>query len=171
MDASKIIFYILSAIIVGCGLVSVLSRKVLRAAVFLLFSMIGVAGLYFYLNYEFVAALQISVYVGGIVVLIIFSIFLTHDAGDDMKQTNLLRVALSVIVVLASAIGTLLLVRKHIFIASNKPALAITMKTIGRAMLSGTETGYLLPFEAVSFLLLAALIGCIVIAMKPKLKA
>ena len=88
MNASVIIFYIIAALILGGGLLAVTSRKIFRAAVFLLFSLIGIAGLYFYLNYEFLAAVQITVYVGGIVVLIIFSIFLTAESGSDMKKAR-----------------------------------------------------------------------------------
>ena len=57
------------------------TTKIFRAAIFLLFTLIGVAGLYFWMQIEFVAAVQIIVYVGGIVVLIIFSIFLTQQSG------------------------------------------------------------------------------------------
>src|ERR1035437_1413081 len=86
MNASTIIFYILAATIIGGGIMAVTSRKIFRSATFLLFSLIGIAALYFYLDYEFIAAVQIIVYVGGIVVLIIFSIFLTHGSGADMKK-------------------------------------------------------------------------------------
>ena len=86
MSASTIIFYILACIILGGGILAVTARKIFRAAIYLLFSLIGIGGLYFWLNYEFIAAVQIVVYVGGIVVLIIFSIFLTHESGADMKK-------------------------------------------------------------------------------------
>ena len=75
MSASIVIFYILAAIILGGGILAVTARKIFRSAIYLLFSLIGIAGLYFYLNYEFIAAVQIVVYVGGIVVLIIFLYF------------------------------------------------------------------------------------------------
>src|ERR1035437_1965224 len=78
-------------VIIGGGLLAVTARNIFRAAVFLLFSLVGIAGLYFYLNYEFLGAVQIVVYVGGIVVLIIFSIFLTAESGTDMKKSPLAR--------------------------------------------------------------------------------
>lgn len=81
MSANTILFYILATIIIGGAIMAVTSLKIFRAAIYLLFSLIGIAGLYFWLNYEFLAAVQIVVYVGGIVVLIIFSIFLTHGSG------------------------------------------------------------------------------------------
>ena len=86
MSASTIIFYILAAITLGGAILAVTSPKIFRSAIYLLFSLIGIAGLYFWMNYEFIAAVQVVVYVGGIVVLIIFSIFLTQGSGGDMKD-------------------------------------------------------------------------------------
>ncbi len=70
--------------ILGAGLLAVTSRKIFRSAIWLLFSLTGIAALYFWMEMEFIAAVQIVVYVGGIVVLIIFSIFLTQQSGDEM---------------------------------------------------------------------------------------
>src|SRR6187431_3547595 len=87
MTASQIIFYILAAFILGTAILSVTTHKIFRSAIWLLFSLIGIAGLYFWLEVEFIAAVQIVVYVGGIVVLIIFSIFLTQQSGREMART------------------------------------------------------------------------------------
>src|SRR6185369_14558171 len=100
MTASQIIFYTLSAFILGTALLSVTSRKIFRSAIWLLFSLIGIAGLYFWLELEFIAAVQIIVYVGGIVVLIIFSIFLTQQSGKEMARPPLTRVIASVLAVI-----------------------------------------------------------------------
>src|SRR5579859_2090111 len=86
MSASAVVFYILSTFILVSGLLAVTSRKVFRSAIWLLSSLIGIAGLYFWLQVEFIAAVQIIVYVGGIVVLIIFSIFLTQQSGLEMPK-------------------------------------------------------------------------------------
>jgi len=75
MSGSTIIFYMLAALTLVSGVLAVGTRQIFRAAIFLLFSLIGVAGLFFWMQYEFIAAVQIVVYVGGITVLIIFSIF------------------------------------------------------------------------------------------------
>src|ERR687895_556669 len=99
MSASAIIFYIISAFILGAGLLAVTTRKIFRSAIWLLFSLIGVAGLYFWLQMEFIAAVQIIVYVGGIVVLIIFSIFLTQQSGNQMKKPPPVRVVFSLVAV------------------------------------------------------------------------
>ncbi len=168
MDARTIIFYILAAVIVGGGLMSVTSRKIFRSAVFLLFSLIGIAGLYFLLDYEFIAAVQIVVYVGGIVVLIIFSIFLTSGSGEDMKRPVLGRAVFSALAAIFGCMFTMYLISQQTFTGSGKPALEPSAGNIGVQMLSTTQYGYILPFEVVSMLLLAAMIGCIVIAIKVK---
>src|SRR5437868_14836217 len=91
MTASEIIFYLLAVLVLGSALLSVTSRNLFRSAISLLFSLIGIAGLYFWMHYEFIAAVQIVVYVGGIVVLIIFSIFLTQQSGEKMPQPKAVR--------------------------------------------------------------------------------
>src|SRR5215213_4506836 len=99
MSASAIMFYILAAFILGTGLLAVTTKKIFRSAVWLLFSLIGIAGLYFWLQMEFIAAVQIIVYVGGIVVLIIFSIFLTQQSGKEMPRPPMARTIFSVLAV------------------------------------------------------------------------
>ena len=74
MSGADILFYILAAIILGSGILSVTTRHIFRAAIFLLFSLIGVAGMYFWMQYEFIAAVQIVVYVGGITVLTVVTV-------------------------------------------------------------------------------------------------
>jgi len=170
LSASQIIFYIIAAIIIGGGILAVTSRKIFRAAVFLLFSLLGIAALYFYLNYEFIAAVQIVVYVGGIVVLIIFSIFLTHASGDEMKKPVLWRSVFAGLAAVFATALTFLYITEHNFVANSAASVSPSVRNIGLQMLSTTEHGYILPFEVVSMLLLAALIGCIVIAIKIKTK-
>ena len=134
MSANSIVFYLLALLIIGGGFMAVTSRKIFRSAVYLLFSLIGIAGLYFWMHYEFLAAVQIIVYVGGIVVLIIL-----------LTSTLLLQ---------------------HTSMPSLEPVGDTSVSAIGMKMLSVGEGGYALPFEVVSILLLAAMIGCIVIAIK-----
>lgn len=168
MNASIVIFYILSAVVLLGGIMAVTARKIFRAAVYLLFSLISIAGLYFWLNYEFIAAVQIVVYVGGIVVLIIFSIFLTQESGSDMKSPALVRIIFSALASVLGLILTLTIINNNSFIANGGASIEPTAKNIGTQMLSITDHGYILPFEVVSILLLAAMIGCIVIAIKIK---
>ena len=176
MTASQIIFYILAAFILGAAILSVTSRKIFRSAIWLLFSLIGVAGLYFWLQVEFIAAVQIVVYVGGIVVLIIFSIFLTQQSGKEMPKAPIVRSISSALAVLFGFALAFLLIYQNSFQAGDK-SFDWSVKKIGQQMLGTGDNGYALPFEVVSMLLLAAMIGCIVIALKapsqpsPKRKA
>src|SRR3954470_3926159 len=86
MSAYAVAFYIISAFILGCALLAVTSLKIFRSAVWLLGSLTAIAALYFWMDLQFLAAVQIIVYIGGIVVLIIFSIFLTAHTGDDLPK-------------------------------------------------------------------------------------
>lgn len=166
MTAQDIIFYLLAAFTLVTGFLAVTTTKIFRSAIFLLFSLIGIAGIYFWLEYEFIAAVQIVVYVGGIVVLIIFSIFLTQEAGSNLPDTTMSK---KITGGLAAACGfgfTLLQVLQHNFIGTTEPGIEPSVANIGNRMLRVNEFGYSLPFEVVSILLLAAMVGCIVIALK-----
>lgn len=172
MNASQIIFYAISTLILGGGLLAVTSRKIFRSAIWLLSSLVGIAALYFWMQVEFIAAVQIVVYVGGIVVLIIFSIFLTHESGKEMPKPLLKRTVFSVLAAVFGFAFSYNLVRQHGFPGNSTQPFNVSVGEIGSQMLSTSEHGYILPFEVVSMLLLAAMIGCIVIAMKtPEQKA
>jgi len=168
MSATAIIFYAISAFILGTGILAVTTRKIFRSAIWLLFSLIGIAALYFLLQVEFIAAVQIIVYVGGIVVLIIFSIFLTQKSGDEMPKPIRSRSLFSAIAAILGFAFTTNLIAHYGFNELSNTPFAFDISKIGLQMLSTTEHGYILPFELVSILLLAAMIGCIVIAIKVK---
>jgi len=168
MEGSTIIFYLLALLTLGSGLLAVTSRQIFRSAIYLLFSLIGVAGLYFWLQYEFIAAVQIVVYVGGIVVLIIFSIFLTQQTGEKLPQQKLGRQLFAALAAFCGLALILLQLYQYKFIGTTEAAIAPTVANIGNQMLGTDVGGYALPFEVVSILLLAALIGCIVIALRTK---
>ena len=80
--ANQVIFYLLSAAIIIFSVLTVTTRRILRAATFLLFVLFATAGLYFQLDYHFLGAVQLAVYAGGIVVLFVFSILLTSGPGE-----------------------------------------------------------------------------------------
>lgn len=166
MNGSTIIFYLLATLTLVSGLMAVTTRQIFRAAIYLLFSLIGIAGLYFWLQYEFVAAVQIVVYVGGIVVLIIFSIFLTQQSGEKLPAPGSRRIIFSALAAFCGFALILWQVYHHSFTATQEPAVAPTVNNIGERMLGVNDNGYALPFEVVSMLLLAAMVGCIVIAMR-----
>ncbi|HXB93695.1 MAG TPA: NADH-quinone oxidoreductase subunit J [Puia sp.] len=174
MIASVVVFYILAAFILVTGLLAVTSGKIFRSAIWLLFCLTGVAGLYFWLGMEFIAAVQVVVYVGGIVVLIIFSIFLTQQTGKELPAPVRSRTLFSALAVCLGFVLTCLLLLQHHFPPPSpwpnydfgEPDMSVS--AIGAQLLSTSEHGYVLPFEVISILLLAAMIGCIVIAIKTK---
>ena len=150
------------------GLLAVTTRQIFRAAIFLLFSLIGIAGLYFWLQYEFIAAVQIVVYVGGITVLIIFSIFLTQQAGDLLPKQKISRQIFSALAVFCGFALTMVQLFQHTFKSTTEQPTEPSVANIGNQMLGVADNGFALPFELVSMLLLAALIGCIIIALRSK---
>lgn len=168
MKGEYIIFYLLGAMTLVSALLAVSTRQIFRSAVYLLFSLLGIAGLYFWMRYDFVAAVQIVVYAGGIAVLIIFSIFLTQKSGEEMPKQNSQRLLFSALAALAGFGLTMLQVLKYQFKSTHEEAVDASVAAIGTRMLGVGEEGFALPFEVVSILLLAAMIGCIVIAMRSK---
>ena len=166
MSASVIIFYLIAAFILVSGILSVTSRKIFRSAIWLLFSLVGIAALYFWMQVEFIAAIQIIVYVGGIVVLIIFSIFLTQQSGKEMPRPSTKKIIFSLLAALFGLVFTYRIIDQYVFNKNFSKPFTVNVDLIGTQMLSTTEHGYILPFEVVSMLLLASMVGCIVIAMK-----
>jgi NADH-quinone oxidoreductase subunit J len=166
ITGAQIMFYIFAAVILVFSVLTVTSRKILRAATYLLFVLIATAGIYFMLKYEFLAAVQLTLYAGGIVVLIIFSILLTSHISEKFEQISKMKTIASF---LASAAGAILVSSVFIqykFVATTKEALNVDMEIIGKSLLSYEREGFVLPFEVISILLLAAMVGAIVIAKK-----
>ena len=167
ISVSQVIFGILAAVIAVCSVMTVITRRILRSATYLLFVLLATAGIFFMLDYHFLAAVQIIVYAGGILVLFIFSIFLTSHAGDNSDKAPLKKVFAGLSAAVAGAgICLFIILRNGIKFTQVISKGEIDMKEIGN-MLMGTEKyQYLLPFEAISILLLACIIGGILIARK-----
>jgi NADH-quinone oxidoreductase subunit J len=165
---TQIMFYIFSAIILVFSVLTVTSRRILRAATYLLFVLIATAGLYFMLNFQFLAAVQLTLYAGGIVVLIIFSILLTSHISQKFEPIGKLKMIASALATTAGAILTITVLLQYQFEATSEAAIEVNMETIGLSLLSYEKEGFVLPFEVISILLLAAMIGAIVIAKKSK---
>ena len=163
-----VMFYLLGAMILTFSVLTVTTRRILRAAVYLLFVLISTAGLYFMLSYNFLAAVQLTVYAGGIVVLIIFSILLTSHLSERAVMAPLKQSLLSALATLAGATLTLMTILRFAFVpnAGVDPQLNIT--DVGNSLVSYNRDGYALPFEVISVLLLAAMIGAIVVAKKER---
>ena len=132
------------------------SRDIVRAAVCLLFALIGVGGLYFLLDAEFLAAVQLVVYVGGILVLIVFGVMLTSASPLVRYEPSRGEVAIAVLLsaVLATAL-VLLAIGGAFPLAAQIPPAATGLDPLGQALLGD----YLVPFELASLLLLVVLIG------------
>jgi NADH-quinone oxidoreductase subunit J len=164
MNAEAVVFYVFAVITVASAAVVVLARSLIYSAFALLFTFFGVAGLYLLLGADFLAATQLLIYVGGILVLLLFGVMLTHKIYDlDLKTevTQMLPgsiIALGVFVLLVSGA-----VQTQWAIGAGRPP-APTTKEIGRLFLSQ----YLLPFEAASILLLVALMGAAMIVRRRK---
>jgi len=168
MGANVYMFYLFSATILFFALLAVTSRRILRAAVFLLFALVGTSGFYFLLQYQFLAGVQLTLYAGGIVVLIIFSILLTHHISHKFERPPLTNMISALLAALAGAVITLFLILKFPFKAAAVQPIDVDMREIGLQLMGTGENGYALPFEVISILLLASMIGAIVIAKKSK---
>ena len=162
-----IVFVILALFIGVSAILAVTTKRILRAATYLLFVLFGTAGIYFLLGYTFLGSVQIMVYAGGIVVLYVFSILLTSGEGDMAAKLKRSKFLAGLGATVAGAVIVLFITLKHKFIATTDiEPLEVNIKTIGHHMLSGDKYGYLLPFEAVSILLLACIVGGLLIARK-----
>ncbi len=138
-----------------------------RSATYLLFVLFGTAGIYFLLGYTFLGSVQIMVYAGGIVVLYVFSILLTSGEGDRAEKAKRSKVLAGLFTMIAGLAIILFITLKHDFMqTANLAPQEISIHAIGNALLSSDKYGYVLPFEAVSILLLACIIGGIMIARK-----
>lgn len=166
MTLNKIMFILFAGIIILFSILTVTSRKILRAAVYLLFVLVSTAGLYFMLNFNFLAAVQLTLYAGGIVVLIIFSILLTSHIEEKLDEAGIKQKIFSAMAAVAGIIITLTAILNYNFTPVNNQAHSSDVNSIGFSLLNYGENGYALPFEVISVLLLAAMIGAIVIAKK-----
>ena len=162
-----VVFSFLAVFISVCSILTVTTRHMVRSATYLLFTLFGTAGIYFLLGYTFLGSVQIMVYAGGIVVLYVFSILLTSGEGDRTTKLKRSKLLAGLGATVGGAIIVVFITLKHKFlVTTDLVPLEINIKTIGHSMLSSDKFGYLLPFEAVSILLLACIVGGLVIARK-----
>lgn len=174
MDSiSNIVLYFVIAIsIIVFSFMAVTARRILRAATYLLFVLIGTAVFYFQLGYQFLGAVQIAVYAGGIMVLFVFCIILTQKPDEKTKVLASHRRILGIgvagcgAVLLLWALFTMPLFNGVSLTQSLGGGPEITMHMIGEAFTGTGRMQYLLPFEAISVLLLACIIGGVTVARK-----
>ena len=158
-------FYAIAGLTVLCALGVALSTNVVYSAFSLMGALLGAAGLYVFLAADFVAAVQLLVYVGGILVLTLFAIMLTHQIQDiEVSNRSVGRwPALLLVALVGSAMGYALLHAPwRLGTPAERAAGAGTTYDIGASFLGD----YLLPFELASVVLLTALVGAIVLSRK-----
>jgi len=162
MDISTAVFYLIALITVGSAVMVAFSRNIIYSAFALLGTFAGVAGLYVFLGADFVAAVQLLIYVGGILILIIFAVMLTHRI-TDVEITNRAAGRLPGLILIAVFLFLLIeTVRETPWAKVKEVVYQPTTAKIGDLFLSH----YLLPFELASLVLLAALIGAVVLSRK-----
>lgn len=164
MNAEAFVFWLFASVTVASAAVVVLSRKLIYSAFALLFTFFGVAGLYVLLGADFLAAVQLLVYVGGILVLLLFGVMLTHKLYDLDLKSGFSQFGPSLVA--AGAVFALLLAMalKTPWKVTGGRLPAPTTAELGQQFL-GT---YLLPFEVASVLLLVALMGATLIVRRRK---
>lgn len=162
-----LLFYLFAFVTLASALLVVLARNIFHCALFLILSLFGVAALFITLDAEFIAAVQVLVYIGAIAVLIVFAIMLTGRIADPLvRQTTRAYV-------LGAFVGALILFVLIYALMSIAPLSPYTPETTTNGSPTYTlgellMTKYLLPFEVVSILLVAALVGAIVLARRDK---
>jgi NAD(P)H-quinone oxidoreductase subunit 6 len=163
---ADLIFYLCAAMAVGGAAGVALSRNILYSAIGLLMSLLGAGALYVFLSADFVAVTQLLVYIGGVLVLVLFAVMLTNQIGDVNVSNVSLGLPGGSLLLVATAPLLLAVASRTPWASRPETPLAETTAEIGNAFLKQ----WLLPFELASLILLATLIGAVVIARK-ELKA
>ena len=172
---NTIMFIILAVVIIGAALLCVTTKRIMRAATYLLFVLFGVAGIYFLLDYTFLGAAQIAIYAGGVTMIYVFAIQLVSKRTlqglvEHVKGSRLIGGGLAALAGLA--VVCFILFKTGFY--SNFDAVAdaeLSMKEIGNALVGSEKYQYVLPFEFISLFLLACIIGGLVVARKEEKEA
>jgi len=164
----SIVFYIIALIMVTFAMMSVSSRNIMRSIVYLLFVMLGLSGVYFMLEFNFLGAVQLVVYAGGVIILYITSIMLIERIGESLDKPKLLQQIIAAVITSLGAGATLFAIYSYDFNVVANINNVTSVEDIGFALLNYGDNGYILPFEIISMLLLAAMVGAIVIAKSGK---
>lgn len=157
------IFYIIALLMIVLAVMSVTSKHIMRAIVYLLIVMLGITGIYFLIDFQFLAAVQMIVYAGGIIILYITSIMLVERIDAPLDSPDKLRTIIAAIITSVAAGFSIFAITTYNFDEKTVETIT-TVEQVGFAMLNYGENGYILPFEVISMLLLAAMVGAIVIA-------
>ena len=166
-----IAFYAVAIVMLVTAVFTVVAKNILQSAVFLIFSFVATAILYMLLHAEFIALAQVMTYVGGVVILVVFTILLTTHLGEDAFATKIPRIFAA----FALSIGFVFVMVKCILptpeLASgtvNAPANYSSLQNFAVRLLGYDQNGFIIPFEIVSVLLLMTLICAITVARRTK---
>jgi len=163
-----IFFYATAVIMVAAALLTVLAKNILHSAVALISTFFGTAVLYFLLSAEFIAVAQVMVYIGGVVVFVVFTILLTSRLGERVQEASRIRKIMAFVFSSLLVILAVSLLKEFGIILQDQTEDFASLSAIGKRLLSPTEIGFILPFEAISLLLLISLIGAVTIARIPR---
>ena len=159
---TEFVFWVVTSITIISALGVVLSNQLIYSAISLLFTLFGIAGLYVFLWADFMTGIQLLVYVGGILTLIIFGIMLTNKISSArLSQTNMQQGIGSVVSLWLLIVLSLVISKTNWYSASSSEPVS-TVDKIGTLLM----TKHLLAFEGISLLLLGALIGAAILARK-----
>jgi NADH-quinone oxidoreductase subunit J len=162
MTTFDFVFYVVAILTVLSAAAMVFSKNLIHCAVGLLFAFLGVAGIYVLLAADFLAAVQILIYVGGILVLLLFGVMLSQRITGVQLQTGTLQLLPALLACGAIFAILMQLALKTRWAQATISEVMPTSRTIGNLLM----TEYLLPFEIISILLLAALVGAAFIARR-----
>ena len=168
--ANIIMFCIFAVVILASALMCVTTTRIMRAATFMLFVLLGVAGLYFLLDYTYLGAAQIAVYAGGVTMIFAFAIQLVskRTLQGTIERLKLSRILWGGLLCIVSCAVVVLVLLKNQFMyaAMAVPDVEVPMKQIGMALVGSGKYQYVLPFEFISLFLLACIIGGLVVSRK-----
>ena len=163
-----VMFTIIAAVIVISALLCVTTTRIMRAATYMLFVLLGVAGIYFLLDYTYLGAAQIAVYAGGVTMIYVFAIQLVSKRSlqgleERVKASKMITGGLAA---LAGLVVVSLILFKTGYLTMAPTNTEVSMKEIGMALVGAGKYQYVLPFEFISLFLLACIIGGLAIARK-----
>jgi NADH:ubiquinone oxidoreductase subunit 6 (subunit J) len=156
------LFYAFAAFTVLCAAGVAFSTNIVYSAFALLGTLFGVAALYVFLAADFVAAAQFLIYIGGVLVVILFAVMLTHRIADVAVSNRSVGMLPALLIVGGTAVIMLRVIRRTAWPVVEALPDAPTTHAIGNGFLGP----YVLPFELASFVLLAVLVGAIVVSRK-----
>lgn len=169
LSLQEIVFYVVGAGILFCSVMAVTAGKILHSATYLLFVLFGTGVIYGLLGYNYLSAVQLMVYAGGIVVLYVFSILLTKSDRNMKYHISRSKLFCVLLTTIAGAALVLFLIVTNGFVVNTIPqGVELPTKEIGHALVGTGKYQFVLPFEIIGVLLLSCMIGAIMIARKDK---